>query len=335
MASSAASVSTFLQRLRREEHDPARRRPLPLAAAATVPAPAPVASAAGAGAAAASPVQTLEALVRSRREAAAASGGKEPDSEYKREQCKLKYFMNPELSGERYTPLWQLVQMPSSMWPGGHALYIMGGLGKGSCFYDSICYLLNVDGYADAALRHDEPRLIEIVERFRCAFMRNMSTSEWRQFLRSELAETPMSSSWRDVVEQRMSDTHEDLHEDFCRYDNWATEATARYLARRLHLTIYVINTSTWKAFCGVHGVDESDPVVLIAWERSTHFSPIVMATGVSGGGGDDDDLRVHLTGVITDPVVKARLRHEYETRWCNCDDPRSACNRPVTASVA
>jgi hypothetical protein len=280
------------------------------------------------------PLAALEAVARARgvgstrgRAQAAAAGGSDPDSEYDAAQCRLDYFTHPERGGKRYTPLFQLAPVPSSLLPGGPTFYIKGGIGYGSCFYDSICDQLNVNGYADAALRHDQATLKQIVERFRCAFMKGLSTEQWRAFLKNEMAETPNSNTWRDVVQERITDTRQDLRDDFCSYDVWATEATARYIARELHLTIYVIDTSNWRAFCGVHGVNDDDPVVLIAWERSTHFSPIVYATGVRGE--TDNDAQVELVGVITDPELKRRLRRAYETTWCQCASSDSPCFRP------
>jgi len=240
--------------------------------------------------------------------------------------CRMEYYTDPDRGSRRYTPLFQLVPAPSSLLPGGPTLYLYGGLGYGSCFYDSICMLFNVGGYADAARAHDQTTMKRIVSEFRCSFMKNMSLDRWREFLREELRETPMSHTWRDVVQERMGDTQNDLHEDFCRVDNWATEATARYLARELRVTIYIIDTKTWSAFCGVHGVDDSFPAIIIFWERNTHFTPAFI---VSSSDSDGSSTTLRLQGVITDPALKARIKRQYETTWCRCSEASSPCYRP------
>lgn len=255
-----------------------------------------------------------------RDDAGEGDDGDQPEAEYNPRLCRLEIYQHPERGKRDFTELFQLRPVPSRVMPGGPTLYIWGGLGDGSCMYDSVCFLLNVNGYADHAVRHDVPAMRAIAHEFRCSFTKGLSTKAWREFLLNEVQITPNSQTWEAVVRQRLQDSREDIREDFCNHEVWATEPTARYMARTLNLTIYVIDVSTGRAFCGVHGVNDEDPVVIIFWERGVHFSPGVFVTGLSQG-------NLQLLGVITDPDLKRRIKLQYEREWCNCASSNSPCH--------
>jgi len=280
-------------------------------------------------------VDTLEQVLQRRRarESTQIARGGAGEASYDFRECRLGNYVDPAHRDVKYVPLFQLLPLPSSLRPGGPTLFMFGGMGRGSCFYDSLCFLLNVNGYTQYALQHDQEKLIEIAGAFRCSFARNLSSSTFRRFLDLESAATPQSNSWRGVARERREDDERAIRDDFCTYETWATETTARYLARALHLTIYVIDVDEGRAFCGVHGVNEEDPVALIAWEQKNHFNPIVQIQSV--GGSDGDHQTLNMVGIFTDAATKRQIRHIYDTVWCHCDRTNSPCARPAGVEQA
>lgn len=273
------------------------------------------------------PPTDVLARVRAAREAADAQlveGGvsSQPETTYEPERCRLRIFTTPDSTSDKYTPIFQISPLPSSVFHDG-SFYILGGMGEGSCFYDSICFLLNVNGYADAFRSQDQTKMRSIVGEFRCSFTRGMTTRDWREFLRRETQETPHSRTWAGVAQERMSDTKDDIEKDFCDSDVWATEATARYIARTLNITIYVIDKESWSAFCGVDGINDDNYVIVISWERKSHFSPIVQIEGIS------QDGNMLIRGIISDAETKARIKQRYN-ELCACSQAGSPCYRPL-----
>jgi hypothetical protein len=149
-------------------------------------------------------------------------------------------------------------------WMAGHGRFgRMGVQGDGSCFFHSVCSILNKSGY----LFHENKKQREIAYEFRCEFSKKFTPKEYKEL--SAKSSTKKSFEYE--------------YDGFCSPKVWADEVMIRYASRALDMNLVFLDLESGDAYCGVHGenADEnlqevSQQTGIVAWVGRKHFEPIV-----------------------------------------------------------
>lgn len=169
----------------------------------------------------------------------------------------------------------EIHELPSELscsWMAGHGRFARIGVqGDGSCFFHSVCAILNKMDY----LFHNNAKQKEIAYDFRCEFSKKFSPKEYKQL--SAKSSSPKS--------------YEDEHDGFCEPKVWADEVMIRYASRALNINLVFLDLENGMAYCGVHGetADENLNEVtqqtgIVAWVGRKHFEPIVRIDDAKNG---------------------------------------------------
>lgn len=163
-----------------------------------------------------------------------------------------------------------IVELPPKLvcsWMRGEGRFArMGVQGDGSCFFHSICSLMNLNDY----LFLSDQKQKEIAYEFRCNFSKNFTRSQYKEM-------SDKSSS---------SKSYEQEHDGFCSPKVWADEIMIRYASRALNMNLIFLDLENDKAYCGVHGEEANESIKqknivkqktgIVAWVKRQHFEPIV-----------------------------------------------------------
>jgi hypothetical protein len=172
--------------------------------------------------------------------------------------------------------VYELDPAVSKKWFGDTGTYArMGVEGDGSCFFHSVCVILDIDGY----VQQPKAKQSEIAHTFRCQFQRAFSESQY-EHLSAGLA------TGKDFKETR---------EALCRPEVWADEVMIKHAASVLNMNLVFLDMSKATLYCGVHGAETLEatsprrkgkarsktaipkqPTGVIAWVSKSHFEPIV-----------------------------------------------------------
>jgi len=143
----------------------------------------------------------------------------------------------------------QIEPLPKSLPAFFHPYYRVGVIGDGSCFFHSLCCILNYKNYN--SLTDSEKR--KLVANFRCSLG------------------TPYPAEKK----------------NFCTVSTWANQSLITKTAEHIGMNIMFINMQTKKMYCGVHGEETIDgilgkknlnePTAVVLWvQNGTHFEPLV-----------------------------------------------------------
>jgi hypothetical protein len=142
----------------------------------------------------------------------------------------------------------------------------MGVQGDGSCFFHSVCALMNLKDY----LHVSEKQQKKIALEFRCSFSERFDKKIHK--LLSKKSNT--------------SKSFEEQSSGFCSLKTWADEVMIRYASMALDINLIFLDLKSGKAYCGVHGetaheeftggIKVTQKTGLIAWVNRRHFEPIV-----------------------------------------------------------
>lgn len=149
--------------------------------------------------------------------------------------------------------------------PGAPRMARVGAVGTGSCFYWSLCYILNVGGFRGRTRSEQDG----IAERYRCGF-RGSFTEEHFDRLRGGDA------------------AFQSARDDFCRPAVWADQTAITFVAEQEDVNALFLDVEVGKVYCGVVGAralsGAPQRTGVIAWVNGrTHFEPIVRIDGVDG----------------------------------------------------
>jgi len=133
-----------------------------------------------------------------------------------------------------------------------------GTHGDGTCFYYSLCAILNHDNYFEKPLSEQ----VKIGRRFRCGFTESLTWEEWTQFLEDKGVDAP------DVEDL------EQLRDKMCSYNVWADEPVIRFIMYKLRVNLIFLDEQLNRLYCGVTE-PESDRTALILWVEKSHFEPL------------------------------------------------------------
>ena len=171
-----------------------------------------------------------------------------------------------------------VVELPSRLtcsWMKGEGRFArMGVQGDGSCFFHSICSLLNLNNY----LFMSESKQKEIAYEFRCNFSNKFTRAQY-----NELSDKSSSKK-----------SYEEEHDGFCSPKVWADEIMIRYASRALNMNLIFLDLENDKAYCGVHGEEANGNITagsavkqktgIVAWVKRQHFEPIVRIDDAESG---------------------------------------------------
>lgn len=136
--------------------------------------------------------------------------------------------------------------------------------GRGSCFYHSVMYAMDIDGYR--GMPRSQQRAVG--RGWRCALEDKMRIPEnQRGFMESQRVRPATLDRINTLIGVQ------------CNPNQWAEEPDIQFAAWLLHLNILFLDLKTGGLFCGVHGAREQ-PTILIAWKDRQHFEPILMCPG-------------------------------------------------------
>lgn len=152
-------------------------------------------------------------------------------------------------------------------WMNEHGRFArMGVQGDGSCFFHSVCAMLNYNNY----LFLNEKKQRDVAYAYRCGFAKKFTDAEYAIFSKK-------SNSPKSFKQEK---------DGFCSPKVWADEVMIRHASKVLNINLIFIDLRRNKAYCGVHGektVEElsagsllSQSTGIVAWINNTHFEPIV-----------------------------------------------------------
>lgn len=112
----------------------------------------------------------------------------------------------------------------------------LGVIGDGSCFYHSVCSVLDLDSYRDASRERQQ----EIAASFRCKFTTRLTQLEFA----SLAAGTATGKSY------------EATREALCSPRVWADEVMIKLASRVLNMNLVFLDLGAETLYCGVHGAE-------------------------------------------------------------------------------
>lgn len=157
-------------------------------------------------------------------------------------------------------------KITSRYFPGCGRMARMGVHGDGSCFFHSVCAILNYKNYNFLT----GPKQKEVAYEFRCDFSKKFTPEEYEGLTHKKFTDSEFSKK----------------NESFCVVTTWADEVMIKFASKVLDMNIIFVNFDTNTAFCGVHDSEtmnaaafhESGPIKptgIIAWVKRSHFEPI------------------------------------------------------------
>ena len=133
-----------------------------------------------------------------------------------------------------------------------------GVQGDGTCFYYSLCAILNIDDFINRSLSEQT----EIGRGYRCNLTKDITWEDWKEFLELKGISASKIKSL-DVLKRKM-----------CSYRVWADEPVIRYIMYKLKLNLIFLDENLNKLYCGVTE-PESDMTAVILWVNKSHFEPL------------------------------------------------------------
>lgn len=137
----------------------------------------------------------------------------------------------------------------------------LGTIGDGSCFFHSLCAILNTRGYLSAS-DYNKRR---IAHDFRCSFQTHFSRKAW--------------NSLQDNFPRHVRRTFQDVKTSFCTPHVWAQEEDIKFVSRHLGMNIIFLQVPQNTLFCFMHGNSQLQPTAVIAWVDGGHFEPVMLRT--------------------------------------------------------
>lgn len=181
----------------------------------------------------------------------------------------------------------EIHELPSTLvckWMEGRGKFgRIGVQGDGSCFFHSVCSILNLNDYLFASKTEQR----KIAYTFRCDFSKHFTLSEYSHFLHKSKSKSN-SPTLPNV------DEFQKKNDDFCVPKTWADEIMIRYASKATDINIIFLDLESGKAYCGVHGEEAereqkemksvTQKTGIIAWVKHSHFEPVVRIDDAENG---------------------------------------------------
>jgi hypothetical protein len=141
---------------------------------------------------------------------------------------------------------------------GENVMIRYGVQGDGTCFYYSLCAILNIDNFINSSLN----KQTEIGRAYRCNFTKFVTWEEWNEFLQIKKIKASRITSMKT------------LKKKMCSYKVWADEPVIRFIMYKLKINLIFLDENLNKLYCGVTE-PESDMTAVILWVNKSHFEPL------------------------------------------------------------
>lgn len=194
-------------------------------------------------------------------------------------------------------------------WFGGGDYVRVGVEGSGSCFYQSVCAIFNVENYLARPVRERKA----IGERFRARFAEAWSLAHAEDVVRQTAAamldrrlqyglpiEGGRAAGAGGVPPAKATSmdperTHAEVARELADPKAWAREAAVRFVSSLLGVNLIFIDQVSSHAYCGVHrhgvlrralvsGGDADEPTGIILWTNGRqHFEPVARLVAADG----------------------------------------------------
>lgn len=139
--------------------------------------------------------------------------------------------------------------------------------GDGSCFFHTICYALDIQGYRSQR-KHDQVRTCE---EFRWSLFGRLKPHEWARFLTKHNFSVP---KWLAPLLKHNPATDADMlvmADNLCNRSVWADEAMIVFTSKKMDVNAMFFDTQLNKLYCGVNG-SPNQRTLLILWVDKSHF---------------------------------------------------------------
>ena len=133
-----------------------------------------------------------------------------------------------------------------------------GVMGDGTCFYYSLCAILNIDQF----LSQPVEKQIDIGRGFRCNLTQDLTWEEWVSFLNIKNIKAPKIKSL------------DQLKHKLCSYKVWADEPVIRFIMYKLRVNLLFLDEQLNRLYCGVTEPG-CDLTAIIYWVDKSHFEPL------------------------------------------------------------
>lgn len=172
----------------------------------------------------------------------------------------------------------EIYELPRDLceeWFGGARCARVGTIGEGSCFYHSLCFCMDQDGYTKTTTMKDK---------------KNITHSFRKQFEDSFTEDV-----YNDLTQVCQTDKpYEKILSEIGTPTKWADEMQIRHASNVLNINVMFIDLRKKKAYCGVHSNKvmystrfskaHEVPTIIVAWINNEHFEPIVRLDDIESG---------------------------------------------------
>jgi hypothetical protein len=163
----------------------------------------------------------------------------------------------------------------------------VGTIGEGSCFFHSLCFAMNKDGYP-ALTESDKKKLVHA---WRCKTFGDACTKE----------------AFKKHSKNQTEAAFKTFKKKLCNPTTWADETMIRFASELTDTNIVFLDLRNKETYCGLHhdkvlhGTADPVPTIVVAWVNREHFEPIVRIADASGTlhtmFDTDDSMVRHLMG--------------------------------------
>jgi hypothetical protein len=130
--------------------------------------------------------------------------------------------------------------------------------GDGTCFYYSLCAILNIDNF----LHQPVSEQVKIGRSFRCSLTNDLTWEEWTSFLKL-----------KGIEEHKIHDLNH-LTTKLCSYRVWANEPVIRFIMYKFKVNLIFLDERLKRLYCGVDE-PESNLTAVVFWVNKSHFEPL------------------------------------------------------------
>jgi transposase-like protein len=198
--------------------------------------------------------------------------------------------------------VYELATGMCTKWFGSQDKYArVGTIGEGSCFFHSLSYALNRNGYV--SLKTDEERKRH-VHGWRCETFGKSFTEE----------------AYTRFKTDKYKKSFKTCKTNMCNPTAWADEMSIRHAAEVLNVNIIFMDMRKKEAYCGMHSdvvlykpQTTGVPTIIVAWVNNQHFEPIVRIEDVDTG-------HLHTMFHASHAKDKAMIEHLMKTYKVSCN---------------
>jgi hypothetical protein len=154
----------------------------------------------------------------------------------------------------------------TGLFPKGNKIIRYGVLGDGSCFFHSVCAIVNRNNY----LHVSEANQKKIGRLLRKQIAELITPTVWETFKKQHRFDS--------FMREKQHMTYATLQNNFLNPRTWADQVMITLVSELLHVNIIFIDELNHQVYCGVHG-KTNEPMLVVAWIDHSHFEPVGMVS--------------------------------------------------------